>query len=234
MVAEEERHLPAAEQGEIGFEVEGELFGAGKKPVLSGRVFGEPGEGGGEEELAARPQQRGEPMEEGGRIGNPIEEVGGEEELEGIAQGCRKGVADAKLDPFRIDIRRNGKAECGGLVALKRNRMGESSLPLEKAGGFDEGRGAVEPEDVATASGELEAGAADGAAELEGPGFGGELFPPEAFPDAADGEVGQPRRGGARQLPFRGSVVEDQVLGEGGARLVEGRAHAERSSSLRK
>lgn len=208
---------------------------AGKEPVVPRRMLGEPGKRRGEKELSAGVEQGGEPIEECRGIGNPIEKIGGEDEIEALFKEGGEGVADSKFNSLRADAGGNGKFPLHELITLQRNRTADRACLLKQAGGLEKSLGEVQSHYAATAPGELEAGTTDCAAELESRGMRRKLFPTESFLDAADGKVGRLRRAsGTRELPFDGAIMENQILGEGWARLVKVGTHSARPRSFRK
>jgi hypothetical protein len=235
MLAEHEREIPSSEEGEVRAKQRIDSLRAGKEPAVARRMLGEPGKRRGEKELSAGVEQSGEPFEECHGIGNPIEEIGGEDEIEALFEGGGERVAHSKFDPLRADAGGNGKFPLHELITLHRNRTADRACLLKQAGGLEKSLGEVQSHHASTAPGELEAGTTDCAAEFESRGMGRKLFPTESFLDAADGKVGRLRRAsGIRELPFGRSIMENQILGEGGARLVEVGTHSARPRSFRK
>lgn len=143
MLPEDKGQIPPAEEGEMPFEQHGDPFRSRNEPTLSGRVLGKPAVRGGEKELAPRAEQGGEPVEEGAGIVDPIEKVGGEEEVEALVEGGRERVAEMKFDTLGVDSCGKGKFPFAGLVALERDRVADRAFLLEQAGGLEKGFGVV-------------------------------------------------------------------------------------------
>lgn len=195
-------------RGEDGLEP---VEGAAAGPAVGRGEFLEPGAGRGEDEFAAGADEAGEAFEEEERVGEPADEVGGVDEVEG-AQRVREvhGIAAGEGDALRNGVSRSVRGELPGEVSFLCDFAVDVIVRAEFPGGVDEGLGEVDADDFAAEAGEFEGRTTDGAADVEGAGAGRCI---RHFRDGAEGEV----EGGdgplrPREDFVRGSVVEEEVF----------------------
>ena len=152
-------------------------------------------------------------------IGEAAEEVRGEHGIE-CARPARKSMASPVSKETRSRTISCGTRAVQGAVRVPSSRRWKGSAPSVFkvfAASMKRWEKSMPVTDTAVA-GELEAGAADGAADIEGAGIVGERGEVEAGVHAALGEVERIAHAAGLPLPgediLRVAVMEEQILGE--------------------
>ena len=236
--ADEEGHVLAERELEVGGKnllegVEGLDGLAGlleaAEPVRARGVVLEPGVGGRDDQLAAGVQQRGQAFEALARVAEAVNQIGHEDDIETAEVGTEiEGVALLEGDAAAINL--GGDDGVAGLreIALLDAAEEKGAVGFEMIGDLDEAVGIINADDFTATAGEFEGSAADGAAEIERTGAGGQTADIHAFRDAADGKIqgrGERKAGGEQRLSE--AIMEQQILGDGAVGIVIVSRHAQ-------
>jgi hypothetical protein len=139
--ADEEGHVEALFEGEVGAEVvfkpvEGGAVGG---PGVSRGEFFEPGAGGGEEELAAGIDEVWEALQAEEGVGEAAEEVGGVDDVEGAEiRAEMHGVALFEVSALGAQVSGDGGEGVGVARGFLVAAIGEGAGLGEVGGGVDE------------------------------------------------------------------------------------------------
>ena len=232
MLTDQERQVEGPRQVEVRIEQTTQIIEGGDRlflveitaePIGRGRVFIQPGAGGGDDELSTLVQQAGQGVETMARLAQSIEEIGQEDDVEPTEAGPgRLGIAWLERDAVAIDVGGDrgggGEADLAFLGVEERER----SVVLELSGHFDEPQRMIHPDHLDAMPGQFERGSTDGATEVKGARGGGKPVGIEARGNATDRIIerldGSERPG---ENLARGAVMEQEVFGQGAIGFVK-------------